>query len=579
MKKIFTLLTILFASIVLVSCGSKTSEVAFSKVMTDPYFSESAIELYNFSDKEINLKNHFIDIYPSSTREVETTIALKGKIPAKGYFYIVKDDTFTEALDLADQLYEGRYLTGSETIVLRKGKAVSDIIGNIGSSYIYINPSMGSTYVRKPDRIGNRQEFVINDYIEFGANRYDMLGSLETGLTDEDFEYGPRLTNVDRERPFKGELVSGDIYLGGGGTVKVSVTRLNDGDTTSFNFKQPNLIHDRSGNDISSNASTRYYYVDTPETQADRQEEFGYPASNFTNDILTEAERLGLDIEVMTPKGLSMDGSFDRYFGQVFVDGYSLSYLLIRLGLSDNGADPSGQESDSNYKGLTWESWMRQAGMYAQENKIGVNGDHDPSHYYEGKDLSENIGYRPFFLKPYSRGDSVAVVTTEVELNAAIANSKVKTIDIANDIKLENTIDVIGVSNKHFIGFLHTLSIDKTKVLFNIDNSTNIVFDNIKLTDSLNPIVAKNSSVTLVGVIDISGNEGAIKGLAALDLTLSMAGVNGTKNNLKLINETSGQASIVFEYAAADLDTTRRLFKGISLVKSTEGTKVIYKLG
>lgn len=466
MKKILYGILTLVLTLTLVACKPEKnppnidSPLLISKLMTDMYVESSVIEIYNPSDKEVDLKHHSIRIYAASTTVVDTTITLEGKIASKGFHVIAHDQSIKEALDKADQIYEGKRLNGSEAIVLFAGTKQIDTIGTRGSGISYINLTSGATYMRKADRLVQRETFQPFDFLELEAEMFDKLKTLETGITNEDLMYGPRLTDADREADF---LLNGNNKaIGGGGAIEVELTGYGDGDTSTFKHEY-----------LTGYTSTRYYYIDTPETQSSRVEEFGYVAANFTNNLLREATK----IELQVPKGLSTDGSFNRFFGHVYVDGISVSYLLLRQGLAELGATTSsGAESENSYKNMRLEAWMRQADYYARENELGQYGETDPSFFYNGKDEAQNVGYRPFFLKPYER-EGVKVVTNETELKSAIENNA-KIVEIANDIELTETLNIENKKSVRVIGFGHKLT-SKSDNVIEVKDSEFIYFENI----------------------------------------------------------------------------------------------------
>lgn len=495
MKKIFTLVLLLAISVTAVSCQNNGKPIEgdtpllFSKLMTDNSLSYSGIELYNPSDQEFNLKGHEIRIYAPSSRTVDTNIKLKGKIEAKGFFYITHNESSSNAKEDSNQTYKGRKLSGSEALVLvQSGKQV-DIIGSIGGGRAYININSGSTYMRKSNRLEQRQEFMPYDYLELKAGMFEKLGTLDTGITEEDLLYGPQVGERETKLPF---YLNNDPRYGGGGTVIVETSSYGDGDTTDF------LYPDHVNLGV---MRTRYHFIDTPETQENRIEEFGYVAANFTNNLLNEATK----IEIQVPHGLSTDGSFGRFFGHVYVNGYSLSYLLLKQGLADLGATAgSGVESESYYKNMRLESWMRQADYYADELDLGRYGETDPSYYYNGKDEGDNVGYRPFFIKPFER-DGVKIVTTEQEFQEAL-NDDTKIIELANDISINKSLEIKNKTNKRIIGFGNKITTSGDSVISIIDSDF-IYIENISLDGGNYAINLNNSNLFIDGFMEFSNHK------------------------------------------------------------------------
>lgn len=560
MKKILTSMFLLILSITLISCGNNgkpiegDSPLVFSKLMTDNSLLYSGIEIYNPSDEEFNLRGHEIRIYAPSNRVVDTKIKLKGKIEAKGFFYITHKESLNEAKEGSRQNYKGRKLTGSEALVLVHNNKQLDIIGSIGSGRSYININSGATYMRKMDRLEQRQEFKPYDYLELKAGMFEKLGTLDSGITEHDLIYGPQVGERESKLPF---FLNNDTRFGAGGTVVVNVASYGDGDTTTFNY--PNSV---------GTISTRYYFIDTPETQVGRIEEFGYVAANFTNNLLNEAEK----IEIQVPHGLSTDGSFGRFFGHVYVNGYSVSYLLLRQGLADLGSTAgSGVESETFYKNMRLESWMRQADYYAEESNLGRYGETDPSYYYNGTDSGDNVGYRPFFVKPYDRKD-VKIVSDENELNEAIANN-VKTIELANNIELTEVLNIESKTNIRIVGFGHTLK-SSNDVVVQLLNSSNIFIENIEIDGGKNAFDLKNSTLNINGYMEfINQIESAFK----LDDDSSLLqGTNSTDNykgNMYLRFEHNTEIPLIIAEPNS-IFVASYLFKGNTISKVDNNYKL-----
>ena len=570
MKKLLLIVSTLLLGLLLVSCKDDKvvipedvdTPIVISKVATNSFYAYSGIEIYNPSNEDVNLDNHFIYVYTASSNKIDTTIKLTGTVKAKDFFLVANKTSEADFLALSDQEFEGRMLTGDEALVLKGGKTTKDVLGQIGASYNYINSAMGGTLVRRPSRMEQRDVYRETDYLQFQEDRFDMFGKLEIPVSEEDLIYGPQLTDEVRALPFYEP--NSNKGTGGGGAVVVTNPGYNDGDTTTFSYPGE------------GSKPTRYYFVDTPETQSTRIEEFGYQASNFTNNMLNEADQLGLNIEVQVPKGQTTDGGFQRFFGNVYVDGYSVSYMLLISGLAKTGVSGQGQDSESIYKGMSLESWMRYANSFAVENKLGIHGEKDESYYDNGKDEGENIGIRPYFEKPYLRSESVAGVSNETELKAALANNTITTIEVKNDIDLTDTIVIDGLTNKTIIGFGNTIKGINTKEAFNVKNST-VTFDNLRISNSLNPIIIENSTVNLYGLLDITGSkEGII--VKDQESTIKVGGQTGYKSDRY-------SAKFVFDLDLPFITVTGEtneikpvILRGTKLVRTVADGKTFYKV-
>lgn len=92
--------------------------------------SNRALELYNSGKSSINLQGYEIDVYFDGASTVGKTVALTGTILA-GTTFVVAEAGFDTAVS-TDLTTSGTFFDGNDAIVLKKGGAISDSIGQIG---------------------------------------------------------------------------------------------------------------------------------------------------------------------------------------------------------------------------------------------------------------------------------------------------------------------------------------------------------------------------------------------------------------------------------------------------------------
>lgn len=108
---------------------------------SDLFFSEyvegssnnKAVEIYNGTGVSINLTTggYAVQFYFNGASTTVTTISLQGTLAAGDVFVLADSGAVQAILDAADQSY-GNFFNGDDAIVLKKGDAILDVIGQIG---------------------------------------------------------------------------------------------------------------------------------------------------------------------------------------------------------------------------------------------------------------------------------------------------------------------------------------------------------------------------------------------------------------------------------------------------------------
>ena len=351
MKKIFGSIFGLILLAVISGCGSKTgADLVISKYYDGALLTNNAIEIYNTTEENVNLKGYTLVIYAGDKAEI--TINLSGEIKTKDFFLIVHEETTnTDLLDKYDQKGALTY-TGSRAVAIQyKGKIV-DVIGNISNMNVQFGQN--ATLIRKDGHFTPKAEFDFFDYIMYGPDLHQYLKNFDYPIkTTEQLLQGPKLEDRYKEM----ELIDPkNGNLGGGGAKVATLGAISDGDTAAFDVFPVRI---------------RFYYVNTPEVNSSyvTEEEFGYQASNFTKQYLTDAEKAGKEFRVQTLKGGAIKETNDRYLGLVWVDGVLLNHVIVRNGLSlVSGANPTGIDMAMTDRDIPYLTFLLHAQRYAKDN-------------------------------------------------------------------------------------------------------------------------------------------------------------------------------------------------------------------
>lgn len=166
-----------------------------------------------------------------------------------------------------------------------------------------------------------------------------------------------------------------------GGYFEVTLNYCIDGDTARFTY--PQAIYDAIPN-FSKN--TRFLNMDTEETYGN-PEEWGKPGSNYTCDLLTNAESIVLQTD---PNDDLIDNEdYRRLLAWIWVqlpgedEYFLLNYMVVIQGLAQVKYEFGSGETIS-YGAFTYNEWMHIAEDYAIENDLGQWGELlDPYWDYE----------------------------------------------------------------------------------------------------------------------------------------------------------------------------------------------------
>ena len=240
MKKSTFILTTIITCFSLTSCNNKNdtkSDLIFSEII-EGSSNNRAVEIYNVSEKELDLTKYKIEIQMVS-KIIE--INLEGSIKPKETYSIVYSDACEELKNKANLLTEDLKFIGSQPLLLKKGKKTLDVLGLEGYQIEYCK---NLTLARKEEYLIGRNTFDEYDWIRYSEDNFKYLGTIKPSVSEIELLEGPKLVDSDYENPFyvtndKNELI------GGGGLIDVTVKSYVDGDTTCFNYPDEIFIKEQ----------------------------------------------------------------------------------------------------------------------------------------------------------------------------------------------------------------------------------------------------------------------------------------------------------------------------------------------
>ena len=394
MKKILSFLGIFMISILMVSCKKKPPKptntkptethvettvdeptethvettvdeplenIVFSKLFTARRRANNLIEIYNNTDKDIDLTNYAIDFYGDGETEVTSSIELAGVIKSKDYYVLASDNfEFEEYESKFDYIHDGSLpFNGDDAMAISYKGRVIDFIGyNTG---IAIRYSVDSTMIR----LGLTKDYQANakfdgfNFIKYLPDKYEYLKNDDHKIkTFEQIMMGPSLYD------FYLDLEYSSNGIGTGGAPIATLSHVADGDTATFNFAgKPNT------------SSHRYYYIDTPEKGGanTNDEPWGEVATFFNrNVILANASQKEIRVQSV-PQG-ALTETYGRNLGLIWVNDQLSQFLIVREGLSKVNETYDDIDLLLHWNDVPFKTFLLFAQNNAKVNGWGVHG-------------------------------------------------------------------------------------------------------------------------------------------------------------------------------------------------------------
>ena len=200
--------------------GAAPTELFFSEYIEGSSYNK-ALEIYNGTGAAIDLTagGYSIEIYFNGSTSAGTTITLTGVV-ADGDVYVVADDGSVAAiLAVTDQTSTSNFFNGDDAVVLKKGSAIVDVIGQVGVDPGYY---WGSGDVTTADHTLRRQASIEagdtdgNDAFDpagewdgYPSDTFDGLGSHTVGGPDYTPIYDIQYTaDPSGDSPYKDQVVT-----------------------------------------------------------------------------------------------------------------------------------------------------------------------------------------------------------------------------------------------------------------------------------------------------------------------------------------------------------------------------------
>lgn len=365
MKRILLMFIILGFLGALFACQKSSGSIVISKLFESTEQQNNAIELYNISDNDIDLKNYKINFYNNGSLEITSTILLNGIIKANDYFVIgssnAMDETLKQAIDFSFEEGSLPY-NGNDSVELVNKKTVIDYVGLVGSDVDYSNNltliRIGHVEDYQPSQTFDPFHFIyyLPDVFQYLKNDDHEIKTLDDVLA------GPQLEQQYKDMPY---VDPNNQSIGGGGAVLVNVTGVADGDTAYF-----------TANNGFPGGLVRYFYLNTPEVDGPHvsDEPWGYVASKYNKEYLlsNSSEK---EIYIQSIKGYSLEEVYGRSLGLVWINGYLSQFLIAKEGLTESvGTIYAAYDLEMHYKNVPYLTFLRFAEQYAVERGWAVKG-------------------------------------------------------------------------------------------------------------------------------------------------------------------------------------------------------------
>ena len=347
------------------------SPLLFTEFNVGYYVQNRALEIYNSGNTTIDLSEYKISIYRGYATNSTEEIVLEGHLEAKKT-YIICYSNSNDDIKMKSDLISDLFLNdGSYPMTLEYQGHIVDILGTIGYAYNYARKTH---LVKKKEYLYNETIFIESHWTYYPLDTYDTLGNVDV-ISESTLLNGPKLTNEVLAKPFVGE-----DNLGGGGLISVTLNYNIDGDTSKFNYG-----YSLSEYDISGSLSTRYYGINTPEIAHsidETSDPYGDEAKAFTSSKLNKAKK----IYIQSVEGYSFKETYSRMLGYVWVsevsnpslsDYYLLNFEILKNGLARLAFVDftDSYEKNMNYQGVYYIEYLRQANLYAINNKLNIYSD------------------------------------------------------------------------------------------------------------------------------------------------------------------------------------------------------------
>ena len=367
-KKISTFNGIILALFSIFSCSKNndflaSNDIFISEYFVGSFFKNSAIEIVNNTNKDIDCSKYHLDIF--NMDELSKNIELNTVLKANSSIVLL-NKTFDSTLLVNDNLnliyLDDDYLTGDRYIELRNDKnKLLDCMGIKGYNLSYVS---ATSLIKLEKYFSGHSNFSKTYFVEISKDNTKYLGNTLFPLTYEELMYGPRLSSS-----YYSPSLSREDGSPTGGYSEVNIISLGDGDTTVFSFDNDKDLQ---------RESVRYLLINTPEIahSSNEEDEFmGRQAKIYNNNILNNAKH----ILVQTNKDYALRETYGRILGYVWytnVENPTLNdYRMLNYELLVNGYcryDSRTKYENMSYLDMYYTNYFDYAYEYASNLRLGV---------------------------------------------------------------------------------------------------------------------------------------------------------------------------------------------------------------
>lgn len=314
------------------------------------------IEIYNPTDKEINLEDYYLAIIPSRQYVPNITIQLTGMLPSLAVYVIVNVNASTDLINISDMQTSLMNFGANATIQLRRtaSNTYIDAVYNLGNTSTSFDREI---FVRKGHLTHGSRDFVYTEWKGYVPEYLSVIGSHPSDGPDD-----PLFVLIE------------DKIFQEYGMTKVKYLSAADGDTVYFESLDP-----RDTTSYSGDSRIRFLIVDTPETQKPGVDGMPYAqvASNYTRNMLSTASEIYIQASV--EGGLTE--TYGRHLALIWANIGTvnnpnwkfLNYELLKAGLGEIGIAKTGNyQNHPIFSNRYLYSWAIEADNYARENKLGL---------------------------------------------------------------------------------------------------------------------------------------------------------------------------------------------------------------
>ncbi len=296
-----------------------------------------ALELYNPTDKSVDLSNYQVFIYTDGALEPSIKIQLEGSLNSKETYMITHGFSDSSLKDKADLITDDLVFDGNDMISISfQDIEVIDILGQIGWGFYTFNDV---TLVRHEFITEVSVTYNMNDWGYYKKDYFEVFKTHPVSYP-ETFTYNDT------------DLLL-DYFSEPKGMVQVTYSHVYDGDTAYFS---PYFLGDDR---------IRFVGIDTPEMGSGT---VATAARNYASLKLGSASEIYIQHDPVS----GIYDTYQRYLGLVWYDGHLLNYEMVLKGYSQNNY--SDTQDRLIFNNIPLSVWMRNAETYAKENKLGVWG-------------------------------------------------------------------------------------------------------------------------------------------------------------------------------------------------------------